>query len=75
MTVRMVGVSGVVRDAAGRVLLVRTERVGWELPGGRVEAGEDLVDALRRECREGGNYRCVHRAVTMLAKGFLKPWD
>lgn len=24
----------------------------WELPGGKVEVGEDDVDALRRECRE-----------------------
>jgi 8-oxo-dGTP diphosphatase len=46
-----VGVGGVVTNSRGQVLLVRTG-AGWELPGGRVEAGEDLVSALAREVRE-----------------------
>jgi 8-oxo-dGTP diphosphatase len=50
--VHTVGVCGVVRDGEGRVLLVRTAEAGWELPGGRVEAGEDLLEALLREVRE-----------------------
>ena len=45
-------VAGVIRDAAGLVLLIRTAGVGWELPGGRVEPGEDLLTALMREARE-----------------------
>lgn len=48
----IVAVMGVVRDAAGRVLLVRTARRGWEPPGGQVERGEDLLGALRREILE-----------------------
>jgi 8-oxo-dGTP diphosphatase len=50
--VHSVGVSGVISNASGDVLLVRTARAGWELPGGRVEAAEDLFQALQRECRE-----------------------
>jgi 8-oxo-dGTP diphosphatase len=47
-----VGVSAVTRDPAGRVLLVRTRKAGWELPGGRVQAGETLAGALEREAAE-----------------------
>ena len=47
-----VGVCGVVTNTAGEVLLIRTAKAGWELPGGRVEPGEDLHAALRREVLE-----------------------
>src|SRR5215510_6151701 len=48
----IVGVSAVVRDGAGCILLVKTAKAGWELPGGRVEQGEDFITALTREVRE-----------------------
>jgi 8-oxo-dGTP diphosphatase len=48
----IVGVSSVVRDGAGRILLIKTAEAGWELPGGRVEHGEDFITALTREVRE-----------------------
>jgi len=50
--VHRVGVSAVLRNPRGEVLLVRTAKAGWELPGGRVEAGEDLLGALHREVAE-----------------------
>jgi 8-oxo-dGTP diphosphatase len=46
------GVAGVVLNAAGQILLIRTEQAGWELPGGRVEQGENLITALKREVQE-----------------------
>jgi 8-oxo-dGTP diphosphatase len=39
----------------GRILLIRHEKAGkehWLLPGGGVNSGESLVDALRRELAE-----------------------
>lgn len=41
-----------VRNAHQEVLLIRHHKRGWEIPQGRVEEGENLVDALHREVRE-----------------------
>ena len=48
----IVGVASVAFNRDGRVLLIRTATAGWELPGGRVEPGEDLISALKREVAE-----------------------
>jgi ADP-ribose pyrophosphatase YjhB (NUDIX family) len=54
------GVRAVVIDAAGKVFLVRHSYVsGWHLPGGGVEAGETLVQALARELSEEGDIEVV----------------
>jgi 8-oxo-dGTP diphosphatase len=50
--VHIVAVVGYVRDAGGRVLLVRNARRGWEFPGGQVEEGEEIPAALVREVAE-----------------------
>jgi len=53
-----VGVGAIIVDGAGRLFLARrgpqakNERGLWEFPGGSVEFGERLADALKREMGE-----------------------
>lgn len=52
----ILGVRALVIDDKQRALLVRHSYVGgYWLPGGGVEWGETLIDALARELREEGN--------------------
>ena len=47
----LVSACGLVRKDR-RILLIRNPRRGWELPGGTVEQGETITDALKREIYE-----------------------
>jgi ADP-ribose pyrophosphatase YjhB (NUDIX family) len=51
----IVGVGGVIFDGASVLLAERGQEPAkgtWSLPGGAVELGEKLIDALKREIRE-----------------------
>ena len=50
----IVTVGGLINDAGGDLLLVRTEKWSgkWGIPGGKVEYGETLEEAFRREIWE-----------------------
>ena len=53
-----VAVKAVVRDHAGRILLIRRSMASgadpgaWDLPGGKLDYGETVAEALVRETRE-----------------------
>jgi 8-oxo-dGTP pyrophosphatase MutT (NUDIX family) len=61
----IVAAAGLVRDGAGRVLLVRHPHRGWEMPGGQVENGEAIEAAVLREIYEESGI--VAKAVRVIA--------
>jgi 8-oxo-dGTP diphosphatase len=62
------GVSGVVRDDAGRVLLARRSDNGrWSLPAGIVDPGEQPADAALREIFEETGVRALIDSVGGIA--------
>ena len=48
----IVAASGLISHSDGKILLIRSPRRGWEFPGGQVEEGENLIEALQREIQE-----------------------
>ncbi|OKO82887.1 NUDIX hydrolase [Bradyrhizobium sp. NAS80.1] len=58
------GVRAVVLDADNRVFLVRHSYItGWYLPGGGVDLGETMEQAMRRELKEEGDIDLTGDAV------------
>ncbi|MDF2066444.1 NUDIX hydrolase [Bacillus sp. Cr_A10] len=52
MPTHILAVGGIVENEKGDILLVKTLYGGWVFPGGQVEIGENLMDALCREIKE-----------------------
>lgn len=52
MPTHIVTAAGVVENDKGEILLVKTYHGGWVFPGGQVEVGENLIDAVVREIKE-----------------------
>ncbi|GAA5514248.1 nucleoside triphosphatase NudI [Deinococcus carri] len=76
----VVCVGALVWGPDGRVLLVRTTkwRGRWGVPGGKVEWGETLADAVRREFREEtglalSDVRYAQTQEAVLSEEFHKP--
>jgi ADP-ribose pyrophosphatase YjhB (NUDIX family) len=58
------GVRALVIDASGKVFLVRHTYVpSWQLPGGGVEPGETIAEAVARELAEEGNIEILEAPV------------
>ena len=65
-----VGARAVVRDNAGRVLLIRRSDNGqWALPAGAMELGESIADCAVREVREETGLRALRVSAFALYTG------
>ena len=68
-----VSAGAAIQDEAGRFLAIRRRDNGrWELPGGIVEPGERLEDALVREVVEETGYLVRHGDIDALAATMKK---
>ncbi|GAA1366824.1 nucleotide triphosphate diphosphatase NUDT15 [Streptomyces beijiangensis] len=63
----LTGVGLVVTRDDGRILLGRSHDGRWELPGGKVDAGEGFADAAVRELAEETGMRAEAAGVEILA--------
>ena len=52
MPTHIIAAAGIVMNDNDDILLVKTHRGGWEFPGGQVEVGENVIDAVKREVME-----------------------
>ena len=52
MPTHIVAGAGIVTNEKDEVLLVKTYNSGWVFPGGQVEVGENVIDAVKREIME-----------------------
>jgi 8-oxo-dGTP diphosphatase len=48
----IVSAAAIVLNEKNELLLIKGPRRGWEMPGGQVEEGESLTDAVIRETKE-----------------------
>lgn len=52
MPTHIIAGAGIVINENDEVLMVKTYNAGWVFPGGQVEVGENVIDAVKREIRE-----------------------
>lgn len=64
--------AGLVTREDGCVLLVLSPRRGWEFPGGMIEPGEPVEEALRREIREESGVEVEITSFVGISKNVVK---
>ncbi|WP_342423055.1 NUDIX hydrolase [Paenibacillus sp. FSL E2-0178] len=75
MPTHIVAVGGIVENGQGEILLVRTFHGGWVFPGGQVESGENLMDALTREIQEeSGILTVVDQLIGVYSNTGMYKW-
>jgi 8-oxo-dGTP diphosphatase len=74
-----ISVKGLCLDDGGKILVLKEDKGTWELPGGGLEHGEDILECLKRECLEEVgveceivDYRPLHVWVGTIRTGHLR---
>lgn len=52
MPTHIIAGAGIVLNEKNEILMVKTHNAGWVFPGGQVEVGENVIDAVKREVME-----------------------
>ena len=52
MPTHIIAGAGIVLNDNNEILMVKTHNQGWVFPGGQVEVGENVIDAVKREIME-----------------------
>ncbi len=52
MPLHIIAAAGIVINERNEILMIKNNRRGWEFPGGQVEVGENLINAVKREIME-----------------------
>lgn len=77
-----VGIKGLIRNEKGQILMVHIPEwsdnaAHWDLPGGRMDEGEDFLDTLKRELMEeiGVSYIGKPKQLTAFRTNITIPVD
>ena len=49
MPLHIIAAAGIVINEKNEILMIKNNRRGWEFPGGQVEVGENVIDAVKRD--------------------------
>jgi 8-oxo-dGTP diphosphatase len=69
----IIGVKSIIIYNRKVLLVQRSDSKDWECPGGKVEFGEDLKDALRREIKEETGLEDIRIKKLVYAITFIAP--
>lgn len=74
-----VGVKAIIQNSDGSHLFLKrtslvstdTQEVSWDIPGGRINPGEQLIDALRREIKEETGHSLRSEPLLLAAQDII----
>jgi 8-oxo-dGTP diphosphatase len=71
----IVAAAGIVEDNNGNLLMVNTYHGGWVFPGGQVETGENITDAVIREVKEESGIDISVEKLFVISSNTTEPYE